>query len=865
NDEPVPDGTPEELMAYIRRVGGQRPAGNTEEEQIASFRQMNEKIIAAADKILASSAPGDIGKQAVQIKLNAFRGLAEVGTPDIMPRIRTFCQELRQSGNLEYARLGRMILFGMQVGSLAAGESDDVKSVMNELDAMLVDREWIAAEGQGEQVFGLTYQAAIALQTVGKFAEAGAAFQRIGETFQTHPNPEIATEAKNLLERSALVQADFDGKRDAALFDKPEAMEPFMGLVRQLLAGQNPGPYLLQQMLDAGQYMEFTQHPDSAREIYSLVGQAYQGHPNQELAAQAAERTTNGTRRLDLLGKPFVVEGVLPDGTPFDWSAYQGKVVLVDFWASWCQPCIAEIPNIAKNLELYRSKGFDVVGVNLDENPEDRQNFLQRNQLPWATVISANPEAQGFDNPLAVKCGIDAIPFLVLVNQQGVVVAMHTRGEELGQKLAELLGPAVPPAGSPAPAGANPPGATPPGATPPGGTPPGATPPGGTPPGTEAPAPNTSGGLPADESSWFVSLADEPESTETENTTDDPADDEKANPYLAAAGLSPAELIDYLLAMEEKPLTIQRRPGFAEAIAEAADRVLAADASDKFDTIAALAKFRVLHDRASFDDQQADEQLVKFLEQMKDDQRPKIAAEVLFLSLERKALDADELPLDQLPELLNELARFFEGQTLAQRHLRIASATVHAVNRLEQDEVREQEFQRFGKLFAASPDKELARYGKKIAKSSGPGSSELVGQPLELTGTTTDGEAFAWDTYRGKVVLVDFWATWCGPCRKAMPKVKELYEKHRDGPFDIVGISLDQDLDALAQYLDENKIEWTNLSGEDTQELAKKYGVRGIPTMMLVDAEGKIVAVSHNIDDLTGKLEELLAAGKKAP
>ena len=77
-----------------------------------------------------------------------------------------------------------------------------------------------------------------------------------------------------------------------------------------------------------------------------------------------------------------------------------------------------------------------------------------------------------------------------------------------------------------------------------------------------------------------------------------------------------------------------------------------------------------------------------------------------------------------------------------------------------------------------------------------------------------------------------------------------------------MAVSLDQDLDALAQYLKENNIAWTNLAGEETQELAEKYGVRGIPTMMLIDQTGKIIDVSNNVAKLAPQVEPLLN-GKK--
>jgi thiol-disulfide isomerase/thioredoxin len=143
--------------------------------------------------------------------------------------------------------------------------------------------------------------------------------------------------------------------------------------------------------------------------------------------------------------------------------------------------------------------------------------------------------------------------------------------------------------------------------------------------------------------------------------------------------------------------------------------------------------------------------------------------------------------------------------------------------------------------------------------------SDLVGKPLELAGTTAKGAPFTWQAYRGKVVLVDFWATWCGPCRREMPNVKALYEKEANRGFEVVGVSLDEDLEALAEYLDENEIPWETLAGEGTQDLAQQYGVRGIPTMMLVDKEGKVVAVSHGVAQLLPLVEKLLAAPAAAP
>jgi thiol-disulfide isomerase/thioredoxin len=310
--------------------------------------------------------------------------------------------------------------------------------------------------------------------------------------------------------------------------------------------------------------------------------------------------------------------------------------------------------------------------------------------------------------------------------------------------------------------------------------------------------------------------------------------------------------------MKEKPRVIQSRPGFTEAVAEAADRVLAADASDKFKEIAALTKLEYLHKDACLGDEAADEQLVDFVAQLKDSEREKIVAEVEFLRLERRAVEADQLERDEIVDLLADLKEYFTDRELAAKHLRIASGTVRAINQLKDDDQREARFAEFGKIFADSKDKTLAAYGKKLSKKEGEPKTQVVGQTLEISGVTVDGTAFDWALYRGNHVLVHFWATWCPACVRAMPQIAQLREKYGDKGLEIVGICIDQDLGKLAEYLEKNDTPWTHLAGERCRETAKKYGVRGIPSLMLVDGEAKILAVSHKPAEIADRLASLL-------
>ena len=332
------------------------------------------------------------------------------------------------------------------------------------------------------------------------------------------------------------------------------------------------------------------------------------------------------------------------------------------------------------------------------------------------------------------------------------------------------------------------------------------------------------------------------------------------NPYLAPPFFSLTELVDFLLDMKDKSKSIQARKGYSAAVVNAADRVLSHQPGAKYEQIAILEKLRVLHDRAAWGDTTADEQLWTFVTTIKDDPREKIAEQVRFFQLERRVAEADDLSIEAIPTLLAELKDFFAGLNLHKRHLRMASLAVAAINRLEDAAVREKYFTEFGGLFAESESRELARYGRTLAKRpTASGGSDWIGKPLELTGATTLGVEFDWARYRGKIVLVDFWATWCGPCRAAMPHVKMLHQQFSQQSFDVVGVSLDQDLEVLSRYLDQNQIGWANLAGPETQDLAVKYGIRGIPTMLLIDKEGTIVAVSHHLADLEKRLKSLLS------
>ncbi len=189
--------------------------------------------------------------------------------------------------------------------------------------------------------------------------------------------------------------------------------------------------------MSAARALEYGNERELAAEAYESFARVIGGSPDEKIA-KAAKMFEGAARRLRLLGNELELKGTRLDGGDFDWSAYRGKVVLVDFWATWCGPCVAEIPNVKKYYDLYHDRGFDVVGISLDRTRKSLTDFLDKEELPWITLYEE--DASG-SHPMATHYGVMAIPTVLLVDKEGKVVSLRARGAELGKLLNDLLGP----------------------------------------------------------------------------------------------------------------------------------------------------------------------------------------------------------------------------------------------------------------------------------------------------------------------------------------------------------------------------------------------------------------------------------------
>ena len=133
----------------------------------------------------------------------------------------------------------------------------------------------------------------------------------------------------------------------------------------------------------------------------------------------------------------------------------------------------------------------------------------------------------------------------------------------------------------------------------------------------------------------------------------------------------------------------------------------------------------------------------------------------------------------------------------------------------------------------------------------------------DFSGKTVDGKVIKLSDFRGKPVLLDFWATWCGPCVTEIPNIKKTYEKFKDKVV-FIGINLDYSLVNLKKFLKKEKIEWIQIFDRKgwESEIVKKYRVKGIPAIFLIDSKGKIVKINLRGEEILEKVEEIVKEGK---
>lgn len=438
---PLVSEVPGELLEHLRMIDAAmqdlRIAGTNnilEKDAFIEFGMRLGKMKLDAGQQLSNlaAASSEQRKAGVLASLIALSHMSGLGDVESAKKLEVLARGMADSADPELAHECRVVLLGFELQSLQNGLSDDTEALVRQVEGLFT-----RPEDRDSPEFMMVQQAIYVLNQMGFEQDAERIQEILVREYLDSEDAQLRTQAWSYLTRGSQALDNFN-QASRAIASPNFNPEDLLSAARGLFDAF-PRAQTLEQMAGSVANIEYAGFVSLSQQLSEWIQTEMAAFETTSSSLATARFLTEHQARLALIGKPLELDSLVDfQGKPINWDRYQGKVVLVDFWATWCVPCLREIPNIRKVYDQYSSQGFDVIGVNMDESLQAAENFISKQAYPWTNYHFQ--DASGFGSEFAMRNGLQMIPFVVLVNRSGDISQIHVRGENLEPAVRAALG-----------------------------------------------------------------------------------------------------------------------------------------------------------------------------------------------------------------------------------------------------------------------------------------------------------------------------------------------------------------------------------------------------------------------------------------